>query len=73
MSFASKILDAIKFEFDIFLRNSYSIEFETLKIFEPKLCKLVSKLKPKLEKFIFLELGETGIGRNVLPPSSTGT
>ena len=44
-----------KFEFDglYFLKNSNSIK---LKIFEPKLGKLVSKLKLKLQKLIFIKL-----------------
>ena len=41
----------------MFLRNLNSIKIEILlEMFEPKLGKLVSKLKFKLEKFIFLKL-----------------
>ena len=40
----------------VFLRNSNSIKLKILDIFEPKLGKLISKLKLKLEKLIFLEL-----------------
>ena len=39
----------------VFLRNSNSIKLEIFETFEPKLGKIFSKLKPKLEKFIFLE------------------
>ena len=38
------------------LRNSNSIKREIFEVFETRLCKLVSKLKLKLEKLIFLEL-----------------
>ena len=41
----------------MFLRNLNSIKIEILlEMFEPKLGKLVSKLKFKLKKFIFLKL-----------------
>ena len=38
------------------LRNSKSLKLEKLDIFEPKLGKLVSKLKLKLENLIFPEV-----------------
>ena len=50
------------FKFDVqvrwfvFLRNLNSIKLEIIEMFEPKLCKFVSKFKLKLEKYIFLEL-----------------
>ena len=40
----------------VFVRNSNLMKFEILKIFEPKLSKLVFKLNLKLEKLIFIEL-----------------
>ena len=39
-----------------FLKNSSSIKLERFELFKPKLSKLISKLKLKLEKFIFTEL-----------------
>ena len=40
----------------VFLKNSNAMKLEILEIIKPKLIKFVSKLKLKLEKFIFLEL-----------------
>ena len=40
----------------MFFRNLNSIKIEIFEMFEPKLGKLVSKLKFKLKKFIFLKL-----------------
>ena len=52
------LLKIQKFEFNglYFLRNSNSIKLEILKVFEHKLGKLVSKLKLKLKRLIFLAL-----------------
>ena len=49
-------LDEFRVQMFVFLRNTNLIKLEILKIFEPKLGKLVSKLKLKLKKFIFLKL-----------------
>ena len=40
----------------VILKNSKLIRIETFEMFELKLGKLVSKLKLKLEKFVFLKL-----------------
>ena len=49
-------LDRIRVQWYVFLRNANSIKLEILKIFKPKLTKLVSNLKLKLEKLIWLDI-----------------
>ena len=54
--YSNSKLYEIRVQWIVILRNSSSIKREIFEVFETKLCKLVSKLKLKLEKLIFLEL-----------------